>query len=508
MKYNIINWVKENKLIIILFLISTSFFIYQHHTNLSWDFSSYVLNAEYWFQNGNYFEPLRPPLMPFIIGIFSFLGSRTAEFIFIILTSLLLFYSSIKLAKSLNFNETAFYAISLNFYLLGKGLINGTELLSLAFLELFVAFLIQNKSISGLFLGLSAVSRYTALVLFPLIILHLKIKKVVKSLIIFTIPILIWLIYNYYKFGNLFTSIADQYANNILFREYLRQQIKLIDFIFTINILIPFLITGIIVSIYYITKKIKENNKLLQKIESLKVEIIFFILLIFSLYNYINTPIKDARYLFTILLPAFYFSYLALDFIVNKLNKKEILVKAALIIFTISIILLLIPTPLTIRESTSHYYSAIEKIEELNLTHCSIKTNSWVFINYISDKSTSPLPRYEIVNKTIKEKHILVMFKNVGEPEYIKNITFINSLPIIYNNSDYHIIGENNCTEETKFEESYLEQTQKALIETRNITINIDPCFILFGKNKLPEKACNLINLNGFKTSENRESAI
>ena len=52
-------FIKSNKLMILLFIASTIFFLYQHHVAFSWDFNSYVLNAKYWFADGNYLEDFR-----------------------------------------------------------------------------------------------------------------------------------------------------------------------------------------------------------------------------------------------------------------------------------------------------------------------------------------------------------------------------------------------------------------------------------------------------------------
>ena len=93
---------KENLLIVFVFVSSTSFFIYQHSTGISWDFSVYVLNAKYIFSDGKYFEWLRPPLIPVFLGLFSLFGWKASEYLFIIFTSGLFLFSSIKLSKKLN----------------------------------------------------------------------------------------------------------------------------------------------------------------------------------------------------------------------------------------------------------------------------------------------------------------------------------------------------------------------------------------------------------------------
>lgn len=501
---NLLKYIKENKLIIFLFIISTSFFIYQHSVSLSWDFNSYVLNGRYWFADGKYFEPLRPPLMPFIIGLLSFFGWKASEFIFIILTSFLFMYSSARLAKSIKFNPILFYAISLNPYLLLNGLINGTELLSLVFLELFLVFLIENKSASGLFLGLSALSRYTGLALFPIIFLHLKIKKISKSLLLFGAILSPWFIYNYYKFGNFFTSFADQYANNIMYRDYLIQPMQLSHFLQVQNILIPFFLIGILIIAYNLLihiKTLKDYNlkSLLNFISKLKIEIIMFFLLFYSIYSYGNIPMKDARYLFNLILPTFYFAYIGLRYMVkNKKCTKNLLISIAVIIFIVNISIVVIQIPHKEYDTPQIYNSAIYTLDKLGLSECSVMSNSWVMLNYL-DRPSLPSLRYELVNKSIEQGQIIVLFKHVKEPDYIQNRSFIRSLPVIYEDERYIIIGSDKCLPIISFEDSYLQQLSDVIFDLHSSNLNQNPCFIMFHGSVFFEKTCNLINLNGFK---------
>jgi hypothetical protein len=65
------------------FLTSTAFFLWQHTTGVGWDFAAYSLNARYWFQGGTYFQALRPPLAPLLIGLFGLVSRAWAEFLFI-----------------------------------------------------------------------------------------------------------------------------------------------------------------------------------------------------------------------------------------------------------------------------------------------------------------------------------------------------------------------------------------------------------------------------------------
>lgn len=491
--------IKENKIILILFLLSTAYFVYQNIITLSWDFGSYVLNAKYWFSNGVYFEPLRPPLVPFILGILSIFGWKLAEIIFVVGVSSLFLYSTLKLAEKLEFNPIAFYAISLSTYVLTYGLANGTELLSIVFIELAIIFLLEDSMFSGLFLGLSALARYTCLTLFPLLLLHLNFKKILKSLILFGGILSVWFVYNYYKFGNFFTSIADQYANNIMYRSYIHQTPKLGHFMEAIGILIPFFIMGLIIVLYTLLKKIKPNkndSKLrstLEIIDKIKIELIIFFLLITSILGYINIPIKNVRYLFGMVIPILYFSYVGLSYLVKKIKgNQNLLVVIAIIIFIVSLIIA--SGSLSLKNSQEEIHkSAIDKLNELNISNCSLRSNDWVLLNYLG-KPTLSSPRLSSLNETIKRGQIIIFFSDVPEPSYARNESLMKSYSKLYKNKDYTIIGKKG-----KCMPLNLSNDEYSSTFVNKVGDKYNSCYIFFNKLSIMEKTCNLINLNGFK---------
>src|SRR3989344_5483964 len=93
-------FILNNILLTILFLISTIFFISQHYLDLSWDFSAYVINAKFFFYGGDYYEVYRAPLISIFLGIFLIL-SKFGEYLYILFVCVLFFYSNIRLSKTL-----------------------------------------------------------------------------------------------------------------------------------------------------------------------------------------------------------------------------------------------------------------------------------------------------------------------------------------------------------------------------------------------------------------------
>lgn len=477
----------NNKVIVFLFILSTSFFLYQHSTNFSWDFTSYVLNSQYVLEEGDYYEHYRPPLMTFLLAFLSIFTLPAAEYIFILLVSLLFVYTTISLASASNIDKKLFYLFSLSPFVLLHGLINGTELLSLALFELFLIFTIKGKPYAGLFLGLAALTRYNFIIFFILIFISKDIKKIIKNVFFFILPFIPWLVYSFYKTGNIFTSFADLYAIGFKFREYINLQVNILDFLWISGLLILLAIIGII-SLYK-----KEKNK---------TNTIIFLTLVLTLYQFYTTPLKVVRYLFPLVLPLAYFSVLGINFIKNKSQKLFIV----LVILTFLSYSSIIPS-LSIGNSKDIYKNVISKLDELKIKQCKTSSNEWVMLNYLG-KTTEVSPRKELLKKRINEGDFIILFYKTPEPEWVRDKYFIKQFSVIYESNEFIILGEKGkCNPEEKVDKTYVELTSNEVNEIYNYTINTNPCFTLFNKNSFIEKACNFINFKGFKQDENRNFA-
>ncbi len=487
-------FLRENKIIIILFIFSTSFFLYQHSISFSWDFCAYVLNAKYWFAQGAYFEPFRSPLMPFTMSIFSFFGWKSSEYIYIVLVSFLFMVSSVKLAESLKLNKNIFYLLSLNPYILIMGMINGTELLSLSFLELFIAYLIKNKN-SGVFLGLASLSRYTCISFFPLLLFHRNIKSIIKNFILFVIPFIPWFIYNYIKFGNMFMSIADGYANNIYFRDYINQNINYMHIIHVVNFLLPFFLFGLVFTLFKIFKSLKDNNIIYnwKKFIEENIEgILMIFILIFSFYGYFKIPVKTSRYLFNMFIPTVYFSMIGINSIkIKKFNFKRL---AVITIIILNLFFIFQSFIVHTSYEKKMYIDVLENMNKLGISdNCSLRSNSWVFMNYL-ERKTSIFPRKQLVHYYINKGHYLLFFNHVLEPSYVHNKTFMSGFPVILKNKDYTLIGNNNsCTKIEELDRTYMVMLNETVYLVWNKSIETNPCNILFS-NQFMKKACEIAN--------------
>lgn len=487
----IIKWIREHPLVVVFYLIATTFFIYQHISHYAWDFEAYVLNANYWFSHGTYFEPMRPPLVPLLLGLLIIFGEKTSEMVFIFLVSTFFFITSLLIARELKVNETIWYALSLSTFTLVYGLAQGTELLSLALVQLTIVLIMREKAHSGITLGLAILTRYASLPLGLILLANRKPKNIIKSIILFLLTILPWLIYSYLTWGNIFTSIADGYASNILYRNYTYQPSDLIHIFNVALLLIPFAILGILNGI----------RTIMQKNIPSKITILIIFVGIATVYTYLTTPIKIERYLFLLVLPITLASISGLELLTKKFRTQKVAKIISSVIFIASLIIALILLH-NVSPTKEEYTQAVSTIKSLGIENCSIGSNGWVVLNYLGISAT-PAPKETLITKEFDEGKQFVFLKNILEPNYIKNETFLDLLEPKYRTSTLIVLGKDTCQKPEPYDKTYVENTRADILEIHRYNINTNPCFILFHRVRLAEKTCNLINYGNFSSDSN-----
>ncbi|HIG97251.1 MAG TPA: hypothetical protein HA230_02800 [Candidatus Aenigmarchaeota archaeon] len=477
-----LQWIFKNKLLVILFALSTAFFVYQHFVNFSWDFATYEDNARYWAGQGSYYEPGRPPLVPLML--------MGGEYLFIVLSSLLFLYATIKLADAMKLRREVFYLLLLSPFVLFFGLINGTELLSLALLELFLA--LMGKRYSGTFLGIACLARYNFVIFAPLLLADKNPKKIALNIMFFVLPFLPWFLYNFYTTGNAFTSMVDSYAINVKFRYYFTQPFSVMHLVTAITFLLPVFAYGL----FIVAKRWKRLTKE-------KYNILMLAIMILSIYLYSSTFSKELRYLFPLALPVAYFSYRGFD----SLRKKP---KTFLLTIIIALNLVLFVT-MNISanyESKDKYADAINVLRANSIENCSLMTNAWSLINYLG-MPAEPFPRKELVQHSIDEGNFILFFYSIGEPDWAQNRTFMEQYKTVYESKEFIILGNaSRCMPQEKVNQTYLSMLHDKIFLVYNVSINTNPCFVMFSGNSFLESSCNFVNMKGFVTDENRITGL
>ena len=482
---------KTNQLLLILFLLSGFYFVFQHLITVSWDFSAYVLNARYMFYGGDYFELYRAPLTYILLSpllIFKKLG----EIIYIILVLILFLYANIKLSDALfkKNNKISrenlryiFYFFSLSGFVFLYGFSTGSELLNLAFIELFLAFLIS-KRVSGHFLGLAFLSRYNSLIFFPMIFLCKDLKKIIKNVLYFLAVIFPWFLYNFLFHSNWFASFMDSYTLNIHLRDYLFQELNLYVLLPLVNWFFIFFIIGVIYSLFILFTASKTPNS------KSKFKIIVFLIFGFLvLYEFLQIPLKFERYLFNLSLVVAFFSSVGLIFLLRKFHKIKKLVLLGLLFSFIVMFVTIFNLSIEQSHQDFPFKSAALDIKSLNISECEVLSPYWTPMNYLTG-NVRPLGRNDILGSLNANKAILI-FTDKPTIDDTFNFSEISGYPFLIKRDKYIILGNKGLSNENCFK-----------ITPYNQRFTEDPCNILgekmsdFKLGNVSRKMCNIINFN------------
>lgn len=418
----IIDFAKKEKTITALFLFSIVFFIWQLQRGIGWDMAVYILNAKYFFANGFYFELLRPPLIPAIMGILGLmLGFSLAPYAYIMLSATLHLVSSLELAKTLGIDRKIFYAFSVTPFFLMYGVQQGSEVLSLALLQFFISAIISGKS-SGAFLGLSMLARYTNSFFAALLVFRGSVKNIAKDAAIAVLVFLPWLAYNAASVGSPFASLEEYFSLNVSSRALIARHISAEHIIYALGFLAPLFFAGAMLAL----GKVKSRDK--------KDTLMIAVALLAFLAYYV-APLKNQRFLFPIILPAAYFSERAI--ISMQKNAKKYLV-AAIIALNISVaVYLLVSGGSEIKSASSVAFSADK--------NCSYMSNYWVYMNYYGLKTIQPPPIPEEVPIFLSQGQRIIFFRGVGDPEYAENWDLLRNFSVLEEKRDSILLGNQSA---------------------------------------------------------------
>ena len=475
-------FMKEHHITILLFICTLAYFFYQHATHLSWDFIVYVLNAQYLVNQSTFFEILRPPLMSLLLIIFNITTWKIAEYVYIIFATALFFYAANTFSKTMNINRVIFLIACLTPYFFMYAMINGTEILTLALMLLFLSHLMKKSFYAGLFLGLATLARYNVIIFLPLLLFIKKGKDIITSIAIFILTWIPWLIYNYTTTGNMLTSLADNYLLNIKLRDYYFQATSLAHAELLLITTIPFILLG------FVTLKKELRNK---------EHWIMILIAAIILFQYATTASKEARYLFIVIIPVAFYTAKGIQILPQKITKIMCIIFVVINILLLSMITL---TPIN-KES---FNEAITTLEGHHRTHCRLFSNAWPLLTYLHIPAEQ-FPRKEQVQKRLAQGDDILLFFNQREPEWMNDNKFINTLSTIQQTDTFMLLGtQQHCNEKQPQNKSYTQKLKEDIKEIYNYEINTNPCFTLFETYVLAERVCNFMNGNGWQQDKNR----
>jgi len=469
MMNDIAKMIKKDWLVLLMLVASTAFFVYQHSRVVAWDFMVFSLNARNLFSEG-YFEWERAPLTTVLMLVFQPLGYETAEYAYIALTSFLFFISVKSFAKKFKLNLEVLYALLLTPFLLSEGLLQGTELLSLTWLILFITHIPKKRS--AVFLGLACLTRYTNYIFFLIYLIRVFPSKLtkkefscfVKRVIVYAGVIIAcfspWLLLNYVVLGDPLASMFNSFVFNVLFRQYIKQSLTIEHVLRVMTYLLPIALIGVFVCL-----------KEFKKVHSIETTLLFFAVI--TLVSFFRIPIKVPRYLFNLTLPLAFFS----TRLVEKLKHKRIVIIAVLMIN----FYLAGRETFLVQELPEQ---ALKKAGEVLSRDCMLLSNAWIHLGYhYYPKPVSPYPYAQLVKKRLDEGYDILMFKRIKEPSWHLNQSFLNELPIAHDDDEIiYLRNESVCAPLHYSRSTYLQKLNTTMFELTGSEVHYTLLDLLLGK--------------------------
>jgi hypothetical protein len=419
--------------ILAIYLLSTFYFIYQHTTGVSWDFTVYVLNARYMFGGGSYFEVERAPLMPALVYLLSFMGYHIAEYLYIIVVSALFGFACVDFAGKAELNPPLFYALMLNPYVLNFGFLAGTELLTISLLTLAVTRL---KSMWGAaLLGLILLTRYTTASYLALIAYRKNMKEIFLGLAVVLLLSTPWLAYNLATRGHPFYSFVSAYFLNIMEKQAGFKGPAVGDLATSLLLYLPLICLGLYL-------RYSRGFRRLDAVMAAYTAI--------TLLTFVITPTKELRYLFNIALPAVYYAALFVDRLVKGDRRRWLLILVAVVLMNYSASASFIK--LKLPSGFSRGAAAVDG-------RCMVMSNAWPLLNHVGIPA-HPHPRRGDVGLRVKSGYRIILYfdGDIPKPDYMYDREFLREHKILEWNRDYIILGnEFMCTEKERVDMSYID---------------------------------------------------
>ena len=399
--------------------------------------SGYLSNSIL-YSNTFYFESLRAPLTGIFMVPFSLLGSNIGMPLYFAFILFLLLYSIFKISASIKIDPMLLILIIFTPYIsIFLMLLNGTEIVSIALLFIFLSFLFKKSWKSGIILALAGLAKYPNLIFLPLLFLLPKKerKNAFVSFFLVTIP---WLLFNTVVFHNpIFSYVISAgafsgggthvyFPINIIIQSLLLILPELfpISFIILIALLVLYVKKN-----KYKIYKIKLKESLINSYKY-KIAISFFVLGVFawsitSMRGSINDLPRLGYLIYTG--AALFFAILFFDITKKlKLSIKNIYAYCVIVLFIIYVIILLTWFPYNgyvfYGSKSQVLLNTENSISIQGISSCNIISNNWVYLKYLGYKAHFPY----YYNSTI-ERYPIIFFTDLGSnktPINLDNIKF------------------------------------------------------------------------------------
>jgi hypothetical protein len=375
-------------LILAYLIISIIFFFLQFKILNNWDMLVRILNSNYLFHGGSYFENQRALLESFTIGLLSFVFGAYAVYAFIALFTAIFFVAVYFFCKAFKIEYILVLGILLNPFFLFYAIKNGSELPMYSFLILFVSFIRLKKPIAGLFMALAFVSKYDSLFFLPLYLFIIdrnllkSVKRILMLIGITLLALVPFFVYNALTYHDMFFSFfmsLNQNAPAVSSFSVSNASAFYTGFL-ELLVLVPLIFMVIFLNwkkLYRIIKNKIRDIAILSSMAALSM-----LIYIFASGLYVN-GLGSYRFflLFTV----------SLTLLLSLFTNRKMLLLTVLF-FIVSVIIayhMLLLQPLlsnTLTEQTSAAKTLL--IQKYGTDNCTVQSNNWVYLDYYGISAT------------------------------------------------------------------------------------------------------------------------
>jgi hypothetical protein len=411
---------KHRKYVLLAYFLSFVVFVMlQFHILLNWDMLVRILNANYLFHNGFYFENQRALLESLLIGLFGFVFGGYAVYAYLVVAVLLFFIAIWQFSRSFGVDFLLLTFVLFNPFVIFYIAKNGSEVFLISFLMIFISFVKGKKYYAGIFLALALVSKYDALLFSPLLLFVLD-RDVLKSLVRFVANIAVFFaalipffLYNLITYGNFIYTLALAF-------EYIAVvgrpvSLNLLGFF---ELVVPAII---LMLIFFIKRKLEFNG-------SREDALILGSAAVLGIY-----PYYSANALFVGGLGAFRFFLLPLVFVLmgvaffaDKQHILPLLLFSALSLMLAFFMLANQPQAQAVPYDFALQVNSFRAV--YNTTNCTVVSPDWVILDYFG------LPAQPRPPTVYNGTPIVTLGPYWGSP-----------YPLLSNASDVYIYGQSYC---------------------------------------------------------------
>lgn len=423
---------KHSKLVIISIFVALSiFFSLEFYYTKIWDYLVRIMDAQFFFHGGTYFEIPRAILESVIIGLYGFFMGPFAIYGFIITATIIFFFAVYDFSKAFKIKMLLVLLILMNPYIIFYTMQAGSELMVFSFLILFVAEIKRGRPFyAGLFFVLAFLSKYYAIffLILALFLINKDLKKSLEKILIFIGSSLLFIspyfTYNLIFFHNFIYSFASSIKENAGGGLAPMLPSNLLSLIMEFAFLAAVIAIIAIRSLLFKSKQDSTMHWISFKNKGLMLLIVAFLI---GTYIFgISAPSLGGGYRF--ILGAVIFSTLIVSLALNKRDSGWMFALTVIgIIFAVFILMSFADDGHINKVEMQNAIALLRSV--YNTTNCTVQSNDWVEMNYYGLSATYPL-----YNASANTEYPILNFGPVN-----------TSYPLIKEENNFYLYGYSTC---------------------------------------------------------------